>query len=506
MSEGNSYKQILRSSSIIGGASVINILIGLVRTKVAALVLGPAGIGLIGLLSNLMATAATVAAVGSGVVGTRQIAAANASSDTRSLRISRRALFWGTLVLAIVGSFLFWGLRKILAMHVLGDASLSGTVGWLSLGVCLSVAAGSQSALLNGMRQIGDLARASVFSALLATVVGVPVLLRWRDEGLLAYLLLTPISTFLVGYWYTSRLPRLSHAPLVWSELRREWASLARLGMPVMLAGLIALVGQLLIRTNVQHSLGLDALGHFEAAWVISMTYAGFVLRAMGTDFYPRLTAVIHDSEAANRLVNEQSEAALMLAGPVLLAMLGLVPWVVPLLYSNEFADTANILRWQILGDVFKVACFPLGYIILAAGEGRNFLLSDTVSMGAFVLGVVVGIPTFGLPATGAAFLLMYVVNLSIVFWLAHRRSGFRWDPIVWKLFFGLLIAAISISIVGAALPLIGAIIGVSLSGVFATIAIVRFSHKTTTPDSTGIWKLMHRITGRLPLNGTSKK
>ena len=36
MSESSSYKQILRSSSIIGGASVVNILVSLVRTKVAA--------------------------------------------------------------------------------------------------------------------------------------------------------------------------------------------------------------------------------------------------------------------------------------------------------------------------------------------------------------------------------------------------------------------------------------------------------------------------------------
>ena len=502
MTEGSSYRQILRSSSIIGGASVVNILIGLLRTKVAAVVLGPAGIGLIGLLSNLMATAATVAAVGSGVVGTRQIAAANATNDEVTLATSRRALFWGTLALAVLGSFLFWLLRDVLATQVLGDASLSRTAGWLALGVGLSVAAGSQSALLNGMRRIGDLARTSVLSALLGTIVGVPVLLHWREQGLLAYLLLTPISTFLVGYWYTSRLPGIGRAPLVWSDLRREWGSLARLGMPVMLAGLVALAGQLFIRTTVQHELGLDALGHFEAAWVISMTYAGFVLRAMGTDFYPRLTAVIHDPAAANRLVNEQSEAALMLAGPVLLAMLGLAPWVVQLLYSNEFAETAGILRWQIIGDIFKVACFPLGYIILAAGEGRTFLLSDTVSVGVFVLAVWIGVPILGLPATGIAFLLMYMVNLPIVFWLARRRSGFRWEAIVWKLLLGLLVSAMLISTVAAEHPMAGAILGILLSGVFAAISLFRFSHKATTSESTGIEGVVHRIVGRFLRSG----
>lgn len=494
MSEGNSYKQMLRSSSIIGGASVFNILFSLLRTKVAAVVLGPAGIGLIGLLSNLMATAAAVAAVGSSVVGTRQIASANAANDDVTLATSRRALFWGTMALAALGSSVFWLLRDVLATRLLDDASLSESVGWLALGVALSVAAGSQSALLNGMRRIGDLARTSVLSALLATSVGVPVLLQWREQGLLAYLLITPISTFLVGYWYTSRLPQIGHAPFVWNDLRREWSALARLGVPVMFAGLVVLVGQLSVRTIVQHERGLEALGHFEAAWVVSMTYAGFVLRAMGTDFYPRLTALINDPAAANRLVNEQSETALLLAAPVLLAMLGLAPWVIPLLYSNQFAETSAILRWQIMGDIFKVACFPLGYILLAAGEGKTFLLSDAISMSVFVLAVWVGIPIFGLPATGVAFLLMYMVNLSIVFWLAHKRSAFRWDAIVWKILLGLLVSATVISLVGAMLPIGGAILGILMSSAFALIALILISNKTTTSESVGIAGVAHRF------------
>lgn len=42
----SSYGQILRSSSIIGGATGINYVIGMVRTKAVAVLLGPSGIGL----------------------------------------------------------------------------------------------------------------------------------------------------------------------------------------------------------------------------------------------------------------------------------------------------------------------------------------------------------------------------------------------------------------------------------------------------------------------------
>lgn len=104
MSEENkSHKQILKSSSIIGGASIINILIGLFKIKVVAVLLGPAGIGLIGLLQNVMSMTSSVASMGMGTAGTRQIAEANAEGDQQGITVARRALFWGTMVLAVLG-------------------------------------------------------------------------------------------------------------------------------------------------------------------------------------------------------------------------------------------------------------------------------------------------------------------------------------------------------------------------------------------------------------------
>ena len=167
MSERKSYREILRSSSIIGGASIANVLIGIARTKAVAIILGPAGIGLIGLLQNLVVTASTVSALGFGKVGTRQIADAAANGDEEDVWVARRALFWGTLVLAGIGALIFWSLRHVLAQKVLGDPELGYQVGWLSLAVALSVASGSQVALLNGLRRISDIALVNIVSAVM---------------------------------------------------------------------------------------------------------------------------------------------------------------------------------------------------------------------------------------------------------------------------------------------------------------------------------------------------
>jgi len=165
-----SYRRILKSSSIIGGASVFNILIGLVRTKLVAVLLGPTGIGLVSLYTGLMSTATAVATMGVGTIGTRQIAEAVSKDDERALAVVRRAMFWGAMLLASAGALVVWSLREILAVKVLGGAQHATVVGWLSLGVALSVAGAAQGALIQGMRRIGDMARLSVFGSFFITV------------------------------------------------------------------------------------------------------------------------------------------------------------------------------------------------------------------------------------------------------------------------------------------------------------------------------------------------
>jgi len=474
VTERTSYHQILRSSSIIGGASVINVLISLLRIKVVAVVLGPAGVGLVGLFQNLIATAATASALGFGTVGTRQIAEAVGQDDAPAVAAARRALFWGTLVLALVGAVVFWLLRDSVAVHVLGDAGLADEVGWLAVGVGLTVAAGSQAALLTGMRRIGDIARLSVVSAVLSTVLGLGALWLWGTQGLIVFVVAVPLASFLCGHWYVARLPKVPLARTPLPQLFGQWRVMVRLGSAFMVAGVMGSLGYLLVRTLVQRELGLEALGHFQAAWAISMTYLGFVLGAMGTDYYPRLTASIHDHAATNRLVNEQTEVALLLAGPVLVAMLALAPWVIRLLYTAEFAEAASILRWQLLGDVLKIASWPLGFILLASGAGKAFMFSETLAIAVFVLLVWLGLPLLGVQATGLAFVGMYVCYLPLVYWLARRRTRFVWTGGVARLALLLVFTALAVCLLAHWREWVGVAVGLAATVVFGIHGLTR--------------------------------
>lgn len=495
MTDKSSYRTILRSSSIMGGASVLNILSGIVKMKVAAVLLGPAGVGLVGLYQNLVQTAATVGALGVGSVGTRQIAAAHANGDAASVMVVRRALFWGSLILSIFSALLFWLGRNLIATHLLHAPERATDVGWMALAVGLSIASGSQGALLTGMRRIGDVARVQLLSSLVGAALGVLALWLWGSSGIVVLVLVAPLVSFLAGHLYVSRLERVEAPPVGFGALALEWRSMARLGFALMLSGLITMAGHLAVRSLVQQKLGTSELGQFQAAWSIGMMYLGFVLGAMGTDYYPRLSAVISDHKASVRLVNEQTEVALLLCGPVVLAMLAIAPWVILVLYSAEFAQSVEVLRWQLLGDILKVMSWPLGFVLLAAGAGKTYIMTETTGMGVFVLFTAIGLPLMGVSATGVAFLALYLWYLPLIWWLARRRIGFRWCRAVKQQALLSLAAAIFVIALARISDTLAAVVGLTSAMAFGLYAMARLGHMAELGGPVGrLAKISNRI------------
>lgn len=433
-----SHRQVFRSSAIIGGASVINMMIGVIKVKVLAVLAGPAGIGLMGLYQNIIAMASTAAGCGIERSGVRQLAAS--AGDAETLSIIRRALWLGNLLLGTAGMAILWMLREPLSQWVFGDRVHAGDVGWLGVGLVFTLMAGSQTALLQGLRRIDELAKVTILSAVIAALVGILAVYLLGESGVVWFVLTAPAANFLVASYYAARIHR-PHLAFDLAAIQQQWLAMLKLGIPLVSASLLTLTTQLVVRAIVQREYGLEGAGHFQAAWAISFTYLGFVLNAMTMDYYPRLTMAIGDREHAKALVNEQAEMALLVAGPVLLAMITLAPWVIRLLYADGFDPAAELLQWQVLGGIFKVASAPLVFIFLATGRGGTVIGIQLVWAAAYLAPLMLGIGEFGLVMTGIGFYIAFLAYFLVVAVVANRLIGFRLTQRNWQLTCMLMLA-----------------------------------------------------------------
>jgi len=418
---------------------VINIVIGIVKVKVLAVLLGPAGVGLMGLYQSIMGTASTLVGCGLGTSGVRQISVLH--GEQKVLALVQRALLLGNTLLGGLGMVLLWLVREPVAMLVFHNADNSAEVGWLGIGVLLSLLASSQVAILQGLRRIEDVARVNVLGSFVGSFIGVFVIWWLGHEGVHWFVMSAPLASVIFSSWYAFRLPKIK-VEIDWAVLRQQWQSMLSLGIPIMAAALLTLVTQLIARSLVMRDLGLDASGYFQASWAISMTYIGFVLGAMGADYLPRLTEAINDTERAKQLVSEQTEMALLMAAPVLLAMLTFAPWLIELLYAKNFAPAAEILRWQVMGDIFKVIGWPMGFIVLAQGRGDIFIATQLNWNVIYLLCLWFGMNEMGLLVVGVGFFVAYVVQVGLIRLVVGRLIGFKAQSSNLGIFTMLLISA----------------------------------------------------------------
>lgn len=426
--KSSSYGQILRSSSIVGSATAIGYIIGLVRVKIVALLLGPAGIGLVGLYISVTSAIQTLAQLGISDSGVREVAAAagkNNSAELASAVVALRRVCW------ITGAF-GWVLAVVfsvpLSRWVFESEAYAWAIAVLGAVVFLEIIAGGQKAFLQGVRRIGDLARVGLSAALLSTIVACVVYYYAGESGIVPVLILVSVIQLGVS-WFFARRVELPAIHQTWRETAARSREMAKLGATFMYGAVLGSVAGLVIRALVTRDLGLDAAGIYQAAWALSGMFGGFILQAMGTDFFPRLTAAVHDNVSANRLINEQIEIGILLALPASLFAIAASPVLVWLFYSSKFLEAANMIPWFVLGVFFQVVGWPAAGTIPAKAASGWMLFSKTHGaiwqMGA----AAVLLHLFGLVGVAAAFPVYTFAQLVIGQIIAKRLSGFGFAP-----------------------------------------------------------------------------
>jgi enterobacterial common antigen flippase len=463
-----SYSQILRSSALIGGSSAINVVVGVARAKAMAMMLGPAGFGLMGAFTTISDLTRTLAQLGISNSGVRQIAEAAGSGDLQRIALTVTALRRAALVLGAIGAVLLMAFARPVALLTFGDERHTTSVALLSVAVLLRVISEGQGALLQGMRRIGDIAKIGAASALAGAVVSVAVV-YWLGEQGVVPALVAAAAVSLVSSWWYSRKIITARPSLTSAQLGAETWALLRLGLAFMFSAVLTIGAAYAVRLILIRHQGLDAAGLYHAAWTVGGMYVAFILQAMGTDFYPRLVACASNNEQCNRLVNEQAQVSLLLAGTGVIATLTLAPWVVTALYSSEFGAAAEVLRWVCLGMALRVITWPLGYILVAKGQQTLFVLAD-LSWTVVNVGLTWWcVQELGLAGAGIAFFGSYVFHLLIVYPMCRRLSGFRWSPATLN---GGLVYAAAIASVHSGFYLLNpsAAIGLGLTVLFASV------------------------------------
>lgn len=430
------FAHILRSSALLGGAQVVTLGAGFLRAKIIAVLIGPAGVGLVGILTTFNGNLASLAGWGIGTTAVRTISAADELDRPAKIAVVRKLgnlLTWLGLLTALL---FFWPIGQLTfssSEHAL-ELLLAG------LAVPCLIATSVWSSLLQSNGQIKSLAGVQIMSAFGGLILGLPFIYLFGLTGIAASILVAAIIPAIATWkaackYYPKSMPEADAG-----EIR----TLLQLGTAIMAVGFLGQLSTYIVRLMLTRSYGLESAGYYHAAFVIAGSLPGFVFTAMGTDFFPRVAAVKTEAEAQD-LCEKQIQAGLLLALPLIAGLLTLGQFCIYLLYARSFEPAIPLLIWMIWGVFFRLLSWPMGFWLIARGSPRAVVIVTLANNALGILFPLVLLPSFGISGAAIGFFISCISSTIIIIVVSRRRSG-RWLSMQTLRWFTLAAAALGLS------------------------------------------------------------
>lgn len=428
------YRSIFKATSLFGGVRVFSILISIIRSKIVAILIGTTGVGIVGLFTSGTSLIQSITQLGLSQSAVRDVSEANASGNqakvNRVVTVLRR-LVWFTGLLGMLCVIAF---SPVLSKTSFGNSDYIFAFILLSVTLLFNQLSGGQNVILQGTRRLNYLAKASVWGSLLGLVICVPLYYWLGIKGIVPNLILGSLTTLLLSWYYSRKVP-YTPVKLKVREIIQEGGQMLKMGIAMSVSGVLVALSAYILRSFINHQGGVDEVGLFQAGFVIMTTYVGLVFSAMGTDYYPRLSAVNKDNEKCRIIMNQQGEIGILILAPLILACIVFVPWIVRLLYSERFLGANDYIIWAASGMLFKMASWAISFIFIAKGESKLFMINET-AVNIYSLGFqILGYWLLGLRGIGIGYALTFLCYFIQVYAISRIRYGFRFSMEFNKIF-----------------------------------------------------------------------
>ncbi len=420
----SSYRQIFKATSIFGGVQVFTILISVVRVKFVAVLLGTAGVGIIGLLHAPLQFIIALTGLGISYSAVRDISEANASGQQTRIATTITILRRWSWFTGLLGTVITASLAPLLSEWTFGNREYTWAFVWLSLTLFLQAVNKGQSAILQGTRRLKEMAKASVIGSALGLSTSIPLYYWFGIKGIVPAMLVTAVTALWLS-WHFSRKIAIEKVELTVKETYNSGMGMVKLGIYMTIAGLVASFSAYILNAFISNRSGVEQVGLYSAGWAVIGQYTSIIFTAMGTDYFPRLSAIQTDNVKIKELVRQQIEIALLILTPLLSLLIIIMPLIVRILYTPAFMPIVMFANLTVLGIQFKAISWALGYVFLAKGNGRLFLTLEIVSGTIILLLNILFYHLYGLNGLGISFILSYIAGMTMSYLVLRRKYSF---------------------------------------------------------------------------------
>jgi O-antigen/teichoic acid export membrane protein len=432
--EQQSYRQIMKATSLFGGVQVFNIIIGIVRSKFIAVLLGPVGMGVAGLLTSTINLITSITSLGLSTSAVKNVSEANAGNNKERISTVVTVINRLVWITGITGAAVTFLLAPLLSKMAFDNYDYSVAFRWVSVTLLFTQLTSGRLVMLQGMRKLRFLAKANMAGSVAGLLVSVPVYYWLGVKGIVPAIVISAFITLLITLYFSSKV-KIDKAAITSAIVKAEGSGMLKMGVMLSLSGLINMMAAYLLGIFISKYGGVEQVGLYNAGFAIINTYVGMIFTAMATDYFPRLSEVANDNSKVVLLVNQQAEIAVLIIAPILILFMVFINAVVILLYSARFLGINEMIQLVALGIFLKTVTWSMGFIILAKGDSKTFFYSELVSNVYTLCINMLFFKLYGLNGIGISFLVCYFLGMVQVYAIIRNKYKFVFKPGFFKIF-----------------------------------------------------------------------
>jgi len=352
----------------------INFLFGLISIKIISIYLGASGMALLGSFRNFTSIIKSVSTIGinNSII---KLFVEN-KEDKKELNIIFSTFFWIFLSISVTFAVLGVLFSKNISEYLFHTDAYSIPIQLFSILQPLIVINVFWLAIFNGLGAFKKIIIIQIISNVLIFCCTILLIVNHNIFGALLAIAFSELIMLLVTYSFVRRevgFFTFNLKKVISSKYVNVVKKFATMGL---LSGVLVPLVSILIRNEIIKTNGITEAGIWDATIRISTYYMMFFSSGLTLYYLPKLASLKTDLEFKTEVIS-YFKMFVPFFGLMVVIIYLFKSYIIQFIFTSEFQSVDSLLKWQLLGDFFKVLTLAFGYQIVVKTMMKLYVFGE---------------------------------------------------------------------------------------------------------------------------------
>lgn len=400
---------IVKVFSLNAIATFVRMIAGLISVKVIAVIIGPAGVALLGQLKNFETILIGLANGGINNGITKYVSEYKENEETTKVYISNALKI--TLACTAIIAFILIAGSYYLSKAILLSSEYFYVFIVFGFTILLYSLNTLVISIINGYKQFKKYVIVNICGTVFGLIYSVILVFLWGLPGALINAVTYQSIVFFVTLWLCRDLPWMKKEYFVKKIDKTVVKKYFNYSLMTLTTLALVPVSRMILRGYVISEISATEAGIWEGMNNVSTMYLNVLVSSLTIYYLPRMSELSSPKELHNELFH-----CYKFVIPILLvlgfALFFLRDFVIRFLFTAEFEPMRDLFSWQLVGDFFKMCSWLLAYIMVAKAKTKAYITTEIVFTLLYLVLAFVLLKLNGIVGLIQGYLINYVLYM----------------------------------------------------------------------------------------------